>query len=217
MKACILAAGMGTRLGPLEHPKGFLRLGSDPIVVESLARLRAIGIHDIVIVTGHLAQFYEALPNVTCVPNPDYAKTGSLQSLRAAAGHLTEDFLLLESDILYEQRALDTLLREKGDAILLSGPTGAGDEVWVEAPDGYLVRLGKHLAGGTGELVGICRITPGLLTRLTEGVHYEDALNACAPTHRIACPLVPDLAWCEIDHADHLRRARAIYARLGSR
>jgi len=52
--AVILAAGMGVRLGALGQtiPKGFLQLGDQPIVAESIAQLHACGIERIIIVTG---------------------------------------------------------------------------------------------------------------------------------------------------------------------
>src|SRR5262249_60467207 len=61
--AVILGAGMGVRLAELGRaaPKGFLRLGSRPIIAESLARLVAAGIERVVIVTGHPGEFYENL------------------------------------------------------------------------------------------------------------------------------------------------------------
>ena len=71
-----------------------------------------------------------------------------------------EAFLLLESDLFYEERALDAVLAcPDADVLLTSGPTGATDEVWVEASaDGRLVAMSKDdkdLEHVTGELVGI--------------------------------------------------------------
>lgn len=221
MMACILAAGQGTRLGPLPHPKGFLRLGERPIVAESLQRLRSVGISDVVVVTGHLASFYQELEGVRLVHNADYARTGSLQSLAAARELLTSDFLLLESDLIYEVRALEVLLANPHpDAVLLSGPTGAGDEVWVESQDGWLVSMSKdrnQLSNVTGELVGISRVSQELYGKLLcqPGQHYEcDGLVGCAPSHPIACPLVQDLLWAEIDDAKQLARAQRLHPSL---
>ena len=55
-QAVILAAGRGTRLGDRGEriPKGFLTLGDQPIVEESLRRLREAGIRRTLIVTGRL-------------------------------------------------------------------------------------------------------------------------------------------------------------------
>ncbi len=110
--AVILAAGQGTRLDELgrQAPKGFLHLGTRPIVEESIRRLEHVGIERILIVTGHLAEFYDRLAAqyrglIETVHNPRFAETGSLASLTAARELLDEDFLLLESDLVYEPRA----------------------------------------------------------------------------------------------------------------
>ena len=58
--AVILAAGMGTRLEGISKwvPKGFLKLGDIFIIEESINRLQQAGIERIIIVTGHLKEFY---------------------------------------------------------------------------------------------------------------------------------------------------------------
>jgi 2-aminoethylphosphonate-pyruvate transaminase len=232
--AVILAAGRGVRLGEAgqQAPKGFLRLGERPIIEESLERLRAVGIRRVVIVTGHLAEHYERLARrldggaVETVHNPLYASSGSMYSLFQARDHVREPFLLLESDLVYERRALERLLAvEARDAVLVSGPTGAGDEVYVEGRGGWLTGMSKdrsRLAGEiVGELVGISRLSPRLLDamtvwaeqafRRTLAVDYEtDALVAAAQEVPVRCVRVDDLAWGEIDDLAHLRRAREV-------
>ena len=222
--ACILAAGRGTRLGAAgrERPKGFIELGGVPIIKRSLERLRRAGVSRVVIVTGHLAPWYDGL-GVQLAHNPDYAECGSLRSLACARHLLDDDFLLLESDLVYEQRALDAVLAAPpGDVVLTSGPTGAGDEVWVETRNGRLVAMSKdptHLGPGPhGELVGISRISQALYRALLDvdaddpHLSYEtDGLVGCASRFSISCPQVADLAWGEIDDEHHLARARRIH------
>ena len=226
--AVILAAGRGTRLGPrgLELPKGFLRIGELPIVEESLLRLLAEGVERVVVVTGHLAEHYQALRArhpavVETVHNPRFAESGSMHSLACARGAVEGDFLLLESDLVYECRALRTALdAPEPDALVLSGPTGVGDEVWVEAPEGRLVAMSKDrsaLRSVAGELVGITKVSAPLFAAMlafadsagTLRIDYEtDALVAAARERPIACPVVPDLLWTEIDDPAQLQRAR---------
>jgi len=239
--AVILAAGMGTRLrGEVEdYPKGFLRLGKQPIIEESIERLVAAGIQDIVIVTGHCADHYERLAAgqgglVRTVHNPRFADSGSMYSLYCARDLIDGDFLLLESDLIYEPRALTELLNDPAaDAILLSGPTAAGDEVWVETQDGNLVAMSKDrgsLSGFvTGELVGISKISAGLFALMQEiageafeaTLHYDyetDCLVAAGARRPIHCPVAADLVWSEIDDPDHLQRAREqIYPQIQAR
>lgn len=236
--AVILAAGMGIRLGGLgrEIPKGFLRLGEQPIVEESLRRLLSAGVERVLIVTGHLAEFYQSLqaryPDVVeLVHNPHYAVSGSMYSLYCAREFLADDFLLLESDIVYEQRAL--LVLQGGaepDVVLCSAVTGSDDAVFVTTEGRDLREMSKQRAVLQhtlfGELVGITRVSATLFGHMREQaerlfesgqrIAYEtDCLVAAARAYPVRCLRVDDLVWCEIDHQQHLERAReVIYPRL---
>jgi 2-aminoethylphosphonate-pyruvate transaminase len=227
----ILAAGMGIRMERRgkRMPKGFLRLGDRPIIEESISRLLEVGVRRIVIVTGHIAGFYHDLqaryPDVVqLVHNPYYADSGSMYSLYCASRYVREDFLLLESDLIYERQALTTLLEYPEDnVVLLSGFTKSSDEVFVQTNSGCLVAmskdrdsLGPHVAG---ELVGISKISQRLyrvmLQKAVERFHttrhmaYEtDCLVAAARVIPVNCHVVEDLAWSEMDDEWQLIRAR---------
>ena len=240
-RAVILAAGRGTRLaGELtDRPKGFIRIGAQPIVEESIDRLLATGIREVIVVTGHLAAHYEELAarragSVRTVHNERFAESGSMYSLYCARELVPGPFLLLESDLVYEPRALSTLLAgPHEDAILLSGPTGAGDEIYVATQGGMLTGMSKRraeLVGDiAGELVGITRVSAGLFAlmcriagaafRRTLMFDYEtDCLVAAGRERPIACPLVADLLWGEIDDSSHLERVRRrVYPELQRR
>ena len=236
--AVILAAGRGTRLAGhvQECPKGFLRLGEKPIIEESIDRLVAAGLGEVIIVTGHCAGHYNDLARaraglVRVVHNERYADSGSMYSLWCARDMVQGPFLLLESDLVYEPRALRCLLDEPAtDAVLLSGPTGAGDEVYVEVRDGRLLAMSKQPAalGGppAGELVGISKISAELFRLMCEiagrafattlRFDYEtDCLVAAARKRAIVCPVMSDLVWGEIDDPSHLARVRdTVYAEV---
>ena len=57
MKAMILAAGLGTRLRPLtnDRPKALVEIGGRTLLEITLARLRGLGIFDVIINTHHFA------------------------------------------------------------------------------------------------------------------------------------------------------------------
>ena len=227
-QAVILAAGLGSRLrGPFENqPKGFLQLGDTPIIEESLGKLIGAGITDILIVTGYCHEVYdriaEKFPFVRTVFNPDYATTGSMLSLCVAAQCIHADFLLLESDLIYEFSALQTLQNSSHkNIILLSGKTDSGDEVYVGVQGDRIVNLSKNRkAIGTlgGELVGISKLSRTLVlemadlgcgkTETTPQYHYEDCLTDLSDTAAIRYECIEDLAWMEIDDSNHLQKAR---------
>ena len=62
MKAVLLAAGRGSRLGPLTEstPKGLLEVAGRPIIVRIIDGLIAASVDDFAIVTGYLAAKLEA-------------------------------------------------------------------------------------------------------------------------------------------------------------
>jgi 2-aminoethylphosphonate-pyruvate transaminase len=230
--AVILAAGMGTRLG--EHgrfqPKGLLRLGEKSIIEESVARLQRAAIERIIIVTGHCREWYDEFArasggSVGTIFNEHYADSGSMYSLYCARHDIDDDFLLLESDLIYEQRALDSALSfPKDNCVLLSGFTESNDEVFVQCERDRLVNMSKNLrrlSGVSGELVGITRISTTLFSIMLEiaetvfetSRHYDyetDCLVEAGKRHPVYCCLVSDLVWAEIDDAAHLERARSI-------
>ena len=234
--AVIVAAGRGVRLKGMgeQRPKGFIELGGRAIVERSVELLAAAGVRRTLIVTGHLSAWYEELarrmPNVELAHNPDYAASGSMYTLYLARDLIGEDFVLAESDLVYEKRALDVLFAAPSpDTLLTSGPTRSGDEVYVEARDGRLTGLSKKretLKGEVvGELVGLTRVSQRCLKamcahaetvfRESKHLEYEQALVAAARGMPVDCPVVPDLAWTEIDDEHHLARARDdVYPRI---
>ena len=111
--AIILAAGCGSRLRPLladALPKGAFELDGIPIVEQSVQRLIAAGIEHIYIGTGHGQYWYQELakryPQITCIHNSIYADSGSMHTLSLVAKKCTQDILIVESDLIFEQRAL---------------------------------------------------------------------------------------------------------------
>jgi 2-aminoethylphosphonate-pyruvate transaminase len=234
--AVVVAAGRGVRLKGMgeQRPKGFIELGRRAIIERSIECLAAAGVERTLIVTGHLREFYEdlarRLPNVELAHNPDYAASGSMYTLFLARERIDEDFVLAESDLVYEKKSLEVLFDAPGaDTLLVSGPTRSGDEVYVEANGGRLTGLSKQRAAlqgeVVGELVGLTRISQRCLAamcahaervfRESKHLEYEQALVAAAREIRIDCPVIADLAWTEIDDEHHLARARdEVYPRI---
>jgi choline kinase len=236
MKAIILAAGMGQRLRDHHDlPKGFIHLGNKSIIEESIEKLRRHGIHSILIVTGYEHQHYDDLASVSSdlftIRNEHYAHSGSLFSLFCAKHWIDEDFLLLDSDIIYDAIALEKVLKDpRKNLIVVSGETHSSDEVYIEARDSRLINMSKKLEELNtkwilGEFVGITKISfdayQQLLkvyenkTDVLQNAHYEtDGLVELAKYIDLQCLKIPELIWCEIDDFSHWQRAKGIYESL---
>lgn len=223
----ILAAGMGTRLRGIQPslPKGMLEIGGRSLVQRSIEHLYATGISNVLLVTGYRADAYEsflsaAFPTVRTVHNADFARTGSMHSLFLARGKIAGPFLLLESDLLYERRALTTLLAQTaGDHVLVSGETKQGDEVYAYSDAGRLNLLTKTLQPNrtpSGEFAGISRISTEFFESMCvhyeanipfpSNYHYDDCLSDLSATRPLNVVKVEDLLWGEIDDPAHFER-----------
>jgi choline kinase len=192
-----------------------------------VALLTEVGIERVIIVTGHLAEFYERLKRahgnlIETVYNQQYAESGSMYSLYCARDLIDDDFLLLESDLIFERRALSACLEfPRDNVVLMSGRTGAGDEVYIDSNRGLLRAMSKdraQLRAVAGELVGICKVSLPLFHVMkqeaerafldTLRVSYDtDTLVAAARHYPIYCHLIGDLAWSESDYEMHLQHA----------
>lgn len=230
--AVILAAGLGSRLKgrTRERPKAFLEIDGKSLIRRSVDNLLQAGITKIVIGTGYLSECFDALkstyPMITTVKNEDFALTGSMYTLYTLRHTLTKDFLLLESDLLYEKAALSALTNDpRQDIILASGATHSNDEVYIEADDSkHLVNMSKtpeDLRHISGELTGLNKVSYAAYWRMCDyararyatgdrALHYEDALVGIAGETGIFMKKINDLAWCEIDDEHHLTRARRL-------
>lgn len=225
--AVILAAGLGTRLQPFTYdvPKGLLEIEGVSLVERSIHILKANGIENIVVGTGHLASVYENLSKklgFTTIHNSDYAQTGSFYTLSCVAKQVKDDFLILESDLLYEPRAIASLQNFTNEnALLCSGFTASADEVFVSNDQNHqLINLSKvksELKSIDAEMVGIWKVSNALLEATIHDVNnhasfrtidYERAFAMMVKKFSLQVLTIDDLVWCEIDDAQHLERAK---------
>jgi len=113
MRGIHLAAGKGTRLRPItEHkPKPLVDLGGTSLLERNLSTLRAAGIEDQVVVTGHGADQIRAL-DVDTVHNEVYDETEMVYSLFCAAEVFPSegDLVIIYGDIVFEQRVVEALV-----------------------------------------------------------------------------------------------------------
>jgi len=228
-QAVIVAAGLGSRLKGRTalKPKGFLELGGIAIVERSVQKLLACGIEEIIIGTGYHAGFYDELakkyPAIKTVFSAKYEITGSMATLSVCAPFVTGDFLLLESDLIYDGIGLTVLCNDTHENVILaSGATNSGDEVYLEATNGsFLKALSKNKdepASIYGELVGISKISHALLSAMCAyyekkraefpKLDYEHAIMACSDSNKVFIRKIEYYAWREIDDESHLEMAQ---------
>lgn len=144
MQAIILAAGMGKRLKELtnDSTKCMVKVNGRTMAERTLETLDECGLDRIVIVVGYegqkLIDYVDSLglkTKVEYVNNEIYDKTNNIYSLYLAKDYLvSDDTLLLESDIVFEKRVIQRLLDNSYPSLALV----AKHEQWM---DGTVVTL----------------------------------------------------------------------------
>ena len=124
--ALLLAAGTGSRLHPLttDSPKCLTEVGGKSILGRLVETLRSQGINRLVVVTGYLDDCIREflLRNATGIQvdyvfNPIYRTTNNIYSLWLARRAVQEPFVLIESDLIFEETLLAGMLTPNKIAI----------------------------------------------------------------------------------------------------
>lgn len=238
MDAIILAAGRGSRLesAHADAPKCLLRLGGRSLLERHLLLLESAGVEALTLVVGHqhekiAAELQRLAPAlaVHTIYNPDF-HAGSVISLWAAREPLTngQDILLMDADVLYDQRMLNALVNTShANCFLFDGDYTPGDEpVKICLRGQRLVEFRKQLADDlvydrAGESVGFFRFDPAMARRLAAKTNtYRDQNQHDAPHEEALRDLlladpeafgyadVSGVPWIEIDFPDDILRAK---------
>lgn len=97
--AVILAAGFGMRMVPinLETPKAFVEVHGERLIERLIRQLHEVGITQIYVVVGFMKERFEYLIDdfgVELVVNPEYSTKNNLHSLKLAAEHLSNTYIV---------------------------------------------------------------------------------------------------------------------------
>jgi choline kinase len=238
MKAVMLAAGVGRRLGEVfaRTPKCLLRFGGRTLLERHVRLLTELGTEEIVIGVGYQAQqIHQALKDsnaedrVRTVYNP-YFERGSIVTLWALRGELanSDAVLLMDADVLYDRRMLERLIDSPHkNVFLLDRDVEPGEEpMKLCVRDGQLVEFRKELARDLrydfiGESVGFFRFSRSVAVGLAERsawyfdageheAHYEEAIRdlLLADPSRFGYEDISGLPWIEIDFPEDIDRAK---------
>jgi choline kinase len=248
MRAIILAAGRGSRLQQAQlRPKCLLEFGGASLLERHLQLLRDAGVAEVVLVLGFMHETVAAFlqnwhgpPHAQIVVNPRF-ELGSVLTLDTAAAAMRRggDVLVMDADVLYDQRIMRSLVAGEApvNRLLIDREFEPGAEpvkVCVRAgvPIELRKQLGADLSYDTiGESVGFFRLSEAAAARLASIVagyvqggradqpHEEalrDLLREASQVFEVAD--VTGLPWIEIDFPADVERARQeILPRLRAR
>src|SRR5476649_171983 len=231
MRAIVLAAGRGVRLQLPEDgqvPKCLLRFDGMTLLERHLRMLKSAGVEDVVLALGFRHELVEAeLARLDWKPRPEIVlnmafELGSVLTVHTVADAMTRggDILLMDADVLYDERILRALVAGSRpvNRLLIDRDFEAGDEpVKLCLRSGVPIELRKQLAADLefdtiGESVGFFRFDQLAARRLAALVaDYVNTGRAHMPHEEAVRDLIRErsqvlevgdvtgLPWIEID------------------
>ncbi len=237
MKAIMLAAGIGARLGSNTSeppPKVLLRFGGKTLLQYHIEILRRQGIEELVLGVGYKDHEIEreisnlgAQDFVRTVFNKDY-REGNIVTLWTMREELLGEssVLLMDADILYDESLIECLVNSiHHNCLLLDRDFEPGDEpVKICVRDGNIVEFRKWLGARfdyCGESVGMFKLSADAVQRIIVQTElylnqnrrlepYEETIRdvlLTSPRGDFAFEDITGTPWIEIDFAADVERA----------
>ena len=157
MKAIILAAGVGSRLGDLtkELPKPLVDVNGKSIIERQISSFRKAGVDEITIVTGYKKDKF-IFKDIEYVFNPKYEEVEQAFSLMTARKQISGDVIVSFGDIIFEDKIIEQILNTKNDIVIgvepkwresyekrMDNPPTTSDFIAIK--NGKIIKLSRNL------------------------------------------------------------------------
>ena len=218
MKAIILAAGIGSRLGN-SNPKPLTKLKNGETILErQVAYLSEyLGMNNIIAIVGYKKDLImESFPNLLYVYNNFYDTTNTSKSLLAGLIKIeNEDVVWLNGDVVFEKKLLPQIIKCPKSCMAVNTNSVGEEEIkYTVFDEGNIKDVSKIVSPALGEAVGINKIIasdlPLLKAKLEKCDHqdyFEKALELSIQDGMKILPVDINKYLCmEIDFLDDLEQ-----------
>lgn len=218
MKAIILAAGIGSRLGK-PFPKPLTRLTNGKTIMETQidSLLKYIDITDIYIVVGFKKELImEAFPDANFVYNQYFDQTNTSKSLLKAFKRVrNEDVIWLNGDVVFDRKVIERLLNEPRSCVVVNNEKCGEEEVKYSLDqDGKIKYISKEVQDALGEAVGINKLISDDVELVTSKLeicedndYFEKGIELSIEDGLNIYPInIGDLMCMEIDFEEDLEK-----------
>jgi len=227
MKAIILAAGRGSRMGNLTHekPKCLLEIYGKPLIEHQIEALTKGGIEEIALVTGYKSELLQSYGNHH-FHNDEWDKTNMVYSLLCAKEWLSmSDCIVSYADIYYTFEVIKDLVSCPDDIAISYDPNWL--ELWSKRfknplddaetfkinQDGYLLEIGqkpKTVEEIQGQYMGLLKFNSSFFSKVqknefTKKISMTDFLSTIIKNKVSIKCIKNNTIWNEFDSASDLQ------------
>jgi dTDP-glucose pyrophosphorylase len=231
MKAVVLAAGRGVRMGQLtqDKPKVLIEINGKPFLYYVLKNLQKAGVNEIGIVVGYKKEKVFAFADKygfddIFIEQPSLLGTGdAVMRVKEWVGN--EDFILTMGDNLYSSRDINHLASINDDFLRVAAFRSEHPERYgvLEVDGNTLVRIEEKPAHPKSSLVntGLYKLTPEIFEHLVDlkksprgEIELTDAITHLAALGRVKIYELMDY-WIDMSIKEDLPRVEEKIKELG--
>ena len=176
MRAVILAAGIGSRLGN-PFPKSLSMIpGRERILGRQIRILRKFGVREIFVVVGFKKELImEEFPQVYFRYNPVYYLTNTSKSLLHVLEDMDDDVIWSNGDVVFDEEVIKRIVEAQGNIVMVDRSECGDEEVkYKTAKHGRITEISKIVENGEGEAVGINKIARADLETFVQALRNCD-------------------------------------------
>jgi choline kinase len=239
MLGMVLAAGAGRRLRPYTDtlPKALVPVDDETTILDlTLSNFSKVGLKDVAVIVGYKSQAIEDRKkdlesrhgvNLELIFNDKAEDWNNAYSLWCARDLFSQGFLLANGDTVHPVGVQETLLANRGPAILLAVDTVkklAEEEMKLTIDcAGNLAKITKLMdpQSAFGEYIGLTLVEPEAAEKLTSALettwklnpdlYYEDGYQEYVDRGGVInLQPIGEVSWVEVDNHDDLAKARSI-------
>lgn len=238
MKAIILAAGQGRRLMPLTAnlAKCCLPLHGMSILEWQLSQIAQCDVDEVIVITGFAHERVDKIAansrniKVHTLHNPLYAHTDNLGTCWEARTEMTEPFILMNGDTLFEAAILQRLMANQSQFPITlatdSKPAFDLDDMKIITQGERLLKVSKQLDISlvSGESIGLMKFNQQGADAFRQQLEmmmeqdnalklwYLSAIDQLASQGLAGICSINGLSWCEVDDAGDYAAATKVVA-----
>lgn len=239
MLGMVLAAGAGRRLRPYTDtlPKALVPVDDETTILDlTLSNFSKVGLKDVAVIVGYKSEAVEMRKidlesrhgvNLELIFNDKAEEWNNAYSLWCARDLFSQGFLLANGDTVHPVGVQETLLANRGPAILLAVDTVkklAEEEMKLTIDcAGNLAKITKLMDPQTafGEYIGLTLVEPEAAEKLATALettwklnpdlYYEDGYQEYVDRGGVInLQPIGEVSWVEVDNHDDLAKARSI-------
>jgi bifunctional UDP-N-acetylglucosamine pyrophosphorylase/glucosamine-1-phosphate N-acetyltransferase len=143
MKAVVLAAGLGKRLGSItvDKPKVLVKVGEKTLIEHNLEKLSKLGINQVALVVGYKGEMVREVLGDTVTYFPQAEQLGTAHAFYCARDFVDEPFFLAVNGDMFFTDTLKNFIRLRPPAIAVYRVEDSSRYGRLEIKDGKLVSV----------------------------------------------------------------------------